>query len=85
MNFRKLFTAFAFVCAGVSSAQTVSAPLTLDPAVRYGVLENGLTYYIRKNNYPEKQAEFLYCSEGRFNTGGRRAARTGTLPGAHVL
>ena len=63
MNFRKLFTAFAFVCAGVSSAQTVSAPLTLDPAVRYGVLENGLTYYIRKNNYPEKQAEFYIAQK----------------------
>ena len=63
MNFRKLFTAFALVCAGVSPAQTVSAPLTLDPAVRYGVLENGLTYYIRQNNYPEDQVEFYIAQK----------------------
>ena len=63
MNFRKLFTAFALVCAGVSPAQTVSAPLTLDPAVRYGVLVNGLTYYIRQNNYPEDQVEFYIAQK----------------------
>lgn len=63
MNFRKLFTAFALVCAGVSLAQTVSVPLTLDPAVRYGVLENGLTYYIRQNNYPEDQVEFYIAQK----------------------
>lgn len=63
MNFRKLFTAFALVCAGSSPAQTVSAPLTLDPAVRYGVLENGLTYYIRQNNYPEDQVEFYIAQK----------------------
>lgn len=63
MNVRKLFTAFAFVCAGLVSAQTASAPLTLDPAVRYGVLENGLTYYIRQNNYPENQVEFYIAQK----------------------
>ena len=32
--------------------------LPIDPAVRMGVLPNGMTYYIRHNNLPEKQAFF---------------------------
>ncbi|MBP1614854.1 MAG: hypothetical protein H6Q13_2302 [Bacteroidetes bacterium] len=35
-----------------------SAPLPIDPGVRYGKLDNGLTYYIRHNAYPEKRAAF---------------------------
>ena len=31
--------------------------LPVDPAVKIGVLENGLTYYIRKNGVPERRAE----------------------------
>lgn len=34
------------------------APVPLDPAVIYGKLDNGLTYYIRENKKPEKRAEF---------------------------
>jgi len=30
----------------------------LDPAVRSGVLENGMHYYIRANKFPEKRGEF---------------------------
>lgn len=30
----------------------------MDPAVRHGKLENGLTYYIRHNKMPEQRAEF---------------------------
>jgi zinc protease len=33
-------------------------PLPLDPAVRYGVLDNGLTYYIRANEEPKNRASF---------------------------
>ena len=33
-------------------------PLPLDPAVRYGTLPNGLTYYLRYNNWPEQRADF---------------------------
>ena len=32
--------------------------LPVDPAVRVGKLENGLTYYIRHNEYPKQRAEF---------------------------
>ncbi|MDE5749756.1 MAG: insulinase family protein, partial [Duncaniella sp.] len=32
--------------------------LPVDPAVRIGTLPNGLTYYIRHNEYPKGQADF---------------------------
>lgn len=33
-------------------------PIPVDPAVRIGKLDNGLTYYIRHNEYPEHVANF---------------------------
>ncbi len=33
-------------------------PLPIDPKVRYGKLDNGLTYYIRHNEHPKQRAEF---------------------------
>lgn len=33
-------------------------PLPIDPKVRYGKLDNGLTYYIRHNELPENRADF---------------------------
>ncbi|MDE6831563.1 MAG: insulinase family protein, partial [Muribaculaceae bacterium] len=33
-------------------------PLPTDPAVRIGQLPNGLTYYIRHNEFPKGQADF---------------------------
>lgn len=35
-----------------------AAELSIDPKVTSGQLENGLTYYIRENGYPENRAEF---------------------------
>lgn len=35
-----------------------NAPLKNDPAVRYGKLDNGLTYYIQHNEKPAERAEF---------------------------
>jgi len=34
-------------------------PLPLDPEVRTGVLDNGLTYYLRHNNWPEGRTSFF--------------------------
>ncbi|MFR8357794.1 MAG: hypothetical protein ACLVEJ_20590 [Parabacteroides sp.] len=31
-------------------------PLPVDPKVKYGKLDNGLTYYIRQNKLPENRA-----------------------------
>ncbi len=39
-------------------AQGESQPVPMDDAVRYGKLENGLTYYIRENAIPEDRGEF---------------------------
>ncbi len=41
-----------------SSAQELQ-PLPIDPKVRYGKLDNGLTYYIRANKEPKERAEFF--------------------------
>ena len=40
----------------VMTAQQMAIPI--DEAVRIGKLDNGLTYYIRHNNYPEHRANF---------------------------
>ncbi len=56
MKLRKLaLSLVALLSAGVMSAQEKIAP---DAAYRIGKLDNGLTYYIRHNNYPEHLANF---------------------------
>ena len=40
------------------SAQNMP-PVPIDPKVRYGKLDNGLTYYIRANQQPKDRAEFF--------------------------
>ncbi|MDR1716299.1 MAG: insulinase family protein, partial [Prevotella sp.] len=37
--------------------------LPVDTAVIYGKLDNGMTYYIRKNSYPENQADFYIAQK----------------------
>lgn len=51
-----LLVAMLFV-AGLSMAQEMPK-IPVDPAVRIGKLDNGLTYYIRHNNWPENKANF---------------------------
>ena len=43
---------------GMSVMAQESAQIPVDPKVRIGKLSNGLTYYIRHNDYPKGQAEF---------------------------
>ncbi len=38
-------------------------PIGLDPEVRIGTLPNGLTYYIRHNEYPKGQADFYIAQK----------------------
>ena len=40
------------------NAQMQMPPVPLDPAVKTGKLDNGLTYYIRHNEWPEKRCDF---------------------------
>ncbi|MBQ7526155.1 MAG: insulinase family protein [Bacteroidaceae bacterium] len=49
------------LCLGWSMTQAQQQqmpPVPLDPAVKTGKLENGLTYYIRHNEWPEKRCDF---------------------------
>ena len=38
-------------------------PIPVDTAVRIGTLPNGLTYYIRHNNWPEHRADFYIAQK----------------------
>lgn len=49
----------AFLMTTIAMAQiNPQAPMMKDPAVRYGKLDNGLTYYIRHNEKPADRAEY---------------------------
>ena len=71
MKLRILFGTVALAFASLLSAQMpdeaamqqAMQPLPLDPAVRYGKLENGLTYYVRHNEYPKGQANFYIAQK----------------------
>ncbi|MGN1216079.1 MAG: M16 family metallopeptidase, partial [Candidatus Cryptobacteroides sp.] len=52
----------ALLCCVLTSAQQ-SQPVPVDPAVRVGHLENGLTYIIRKNAEPAGQANFYIAQK----------------------
>ena len=52
-----------FGSATVAFAQQQMPPIPVDKQVRIGKLDNGLTYYIRKNNLPEKQADFYIAQK----------------------
>ena len=59
MKMKKLFLSLLLA---LTSSVTLSAQempsIPVDPDVRIGKLDNGLTYYIRYNNWPEQRAEF---------------------------
>lgn len=62
MKIKHLFTAVLLAIAGSGMAQEMQMPqlppIPVDGEVRIGKLPNGLTYYVRKNNYPEKRVNF---------------------------
>lgn len=57
---RRLMHLFVGILAGVMClfSEAVAQPLPVDPALRVGRLENGMTYYVRANQKPAKQADF---------------------------
>ena len=59
MTMRKLFAAALLLFCIVAQAQNIPQ----DPDVRKGKLDNGLTYYIRHNNYPEHVASFYIAQK----------------------
>ena len=58
MKLKNLLVVLFLVIAGNAMAQMMP-PLPQDKDVRTGKLDNGLTYYIRYNNWPENRAEFF--------------------------
>ena len=62
MKLRKLLVAVLAVFAGLAQAQQMP-PIPNDPDVRVGKLDNGLTYYIRHNNWPENRADFYIAQK----------------------
>ena len=58
-NMKRLTFAISLLMAAMMvSAQEAPEKLPMDPEVRYGKLDNGLTYYIRHNEQPKQRAEF---------------------------
>lgn len=53
-----LLAALLCYCAMPAMAQQEMVPLPMDPQLRYGKLDNGLTYYIRHNALPKERADF---------------------------
>ena len=53
-----VFTLSLIIAAMTLQAQETPEKLPMDPEVRYGKLDNGLTYYIRHNEQPKQRAEF---------------------------
>ena len=55
---RILLNVLLLSAAMTLSAQDAPHVLPMDPEVRFGQLDNGLTYYIRHNEQPKQRAEF---------------------------
>ena len=57
----------AMLCLGAFAQEDAAAmmmqPLPTDPNVRIGKLDNGLTYYIRHNAWPEERADFYIAQK----------------------
>ena len=51
---------YSLLMAVVAMSLNAQEPekMPMDPEVRYGKLDNGLTYYIRHNEQPKQRAEF---------------------------
>ncbi len=63
MNYKRLFTLglCLIICVSIfaqGKKVDLSKEIKLESTVRYGKLDNGMTYYIKANKMPEKRAEF---------------------------
>ena len=56
---KRILLNIVLLCAAMmASAQQTPEKLPIDAEVRYGKLDNGLTYYIRHNEQPKQRCEF---------------------------
>ena len=61
MNMKRLFIALLLMMVAFSTNMVMAQqmpPIPVDPEVRIGKLDCGLTYYIRHNDYPEHRVNF---------------------------
>ena len=59
MKMKRFLTALVLTIVSTMAMMAQQMPaVPVDPDVRIGKLDNGLTYYIRHNNWPEQRAEF---------------------------
>ncbi len=65
----------------VTTMAQQAPPVPIDPKVRYGKLENGLTYYIRANKLPKERAEFYIAQ----NVGAILENDDGGMPRDRIL
>ncbi len=63
MKLRKLFSFIALMLVALTATAQQMPPLPIDKDVRIGKLDNGLTYYIRYNNWPEDRADFFIAQK----------------------
>ena len=65
MKTKKFFAVLLLTVVGTVTmvAQMQMPQIPVDPDVRIGKLDNGLTYYIRHNNWPENRAEFYIAQK----------------------
>ena len=63
MKLRNLILAVFVSLTGLAQAQMQMPTIPVDKDVRIGKLDNGLTYYIRHNNWPEHRAEFYIAQK----------------------
>lgn len=61
-TFKGLLAALLLCCCFPVLAQQAQ-PVPIDPKVRIGKLENGLTYYLRQNKLPAGQADFYIAQK----------------------
>ena len=62
MKLKNLWVAALLMLAGTAQAQP-QMTIPVDKDVRIGKLSNGLTYYIRHNNWPENRANFYIAQK----------------------
>ena len=65
VRFFSLLLVVLMLAPAMATAQQMPQipPMGVDPEVRIGTLPNGLTYYIRHNDYPKGQAEFYIAQK----------------------
>lgn len=63
MKIKNIVTALLLLITAATKAQMPDMTLPVDKDVRMGKLDNGLTYFIRHNNWPENRANFYIAQK----------------------